>query len=155
VKRARSNAAALARHNRRAALLDSLALLSGCTATVPGGFPDGGRPDVLRLDLSRRLLFVGDAKNTEPPTCRETQARLMAYIRWLSAHVQFTRGRAVLAVCFARRGHSGGWRRTLSLLAEEAALMVEQEGVRDLADGCSVAWVVLSDDLRGQEEGGG
>ena len=45
--------------------------------------PDGSFPDVLRLHVDRRRLFLGDAKHTERPSDLSSIDRLRHYISWL------------------------------------------------------------------------
>lgn len=110
-------------HEARRELLDAIAILAGFTLTFPGALPDGRRPDVLRVSLTRSGLFVGDAKATESPGNSDTVARLLAYARWIDAAA---RGRshpvAVLAVCVPGRHATQGWTRALELVAHEAGL---------------------------------
>lgn len=58
-------------HEARRDALDTLAVLGGFTRALPS-FPDGRRPDVLRVTASRctRAIFVGDAKSWETPADR-------------------------------------------------------------------------------------
>ena len=120
----------LATHNRRVQFLDTLAILLGCMETLGGEFPDGRRPDVLRLDSRRGILFVGEAKHSELPTCHATQERLLEYFRWLAVHVAKEGRVGVLAICFGRSADTCGWVETVFLLGREVALEHVDHGVK-------------------------
>ncbi len=91
-------------HDQKVTFLDTLAVLLGCTEGVGGEFPDGRRPDVLRIDADRGVLFIGDAKETESPGCQASLARLLSYLRWLPAQVVGRGGLGIFAICFGRYG---------------------------------------------------
>ena len=128
-----------AAHALKVEFLDALAVLLGCESALGGAFPDGRRPDVLRADLGRRALFVGDAKHSERPGSRETQARLLGYMRWLSSHVR-AGGIGVFAVCFARESDTGGWAEALSTLEREVGLERTTRGGERFEPGLVVVW---------------
>jgi len=132
-----STAGPQATHERKVEFLDALAILMGCEETMGGALPDGRRPDVLRLDSRRRILFFGDAKHSESPGDTETQARLMGYVRWLSAHIG-SGGTGVFAVCFAK--DADAWVATLAMLWHEAGLVPSKRGVERFEPGLTVAW---------------
>ena len=52
-------------HESNVRFLDTLAILSGCKEHISSSLPDGKRPDVMRVNSKRRLLFIGEGKNTE------------------------------------------------------------------------------------------
>lgn len=132
---------ALAIHDGRADFLDALAALLGCVTPISTTLPDGARPDVLRVGLESRMLFIGDGKNTETPTCAATEARLRRYFAWARAHADLG-GRAVVALCFGAGWQSFGWRTMLTGLAAEAGLETERSGA-DTFGADYVAWVAL------------
>jgi hypothetical protein len=69
------------KHDSFVAVLDAVAILSGRCERLPLNFlPDGSRPDVLRLERQRKVLFIGDAKNGETSGNRTTQLRLRTYV---------------------------------------------------------------------------
>lgn len=110
-----------AAHEYRVGLLDTLAQLTGCHESFGGEFPDGSRPDVLKIDSRRGLLFIGDAKNTESPQNRDTQARLQRYVSWLAAHVNAGR-QGIFALCFRQFHDLPGWVKTMEILTSEVEL---------------------------------
>lgn len=129
-------------HEDRRRALDALAILTGHTAALPWGFPDGLRPDVLRCDLSRSSLFVGDAKEVETPGCLETRVRLLRYIRWVASHVQTGRRTATLAICFGPASQARGWQETLEVLSHEAGMEPILCQHDRLGSGFNVVWLV-------------
>lgn len=70
-------------HEDRKETLDALATLCGFTQDLSGRFPDGCRPDVLRLAVLRRSIFIGEAKATEAASSKEVAVRLLKYMAWL------------------------------------------------------------------------
>jgi hypothetical protein len=133
----------LAQHDLRAQFLDELAVLTGCREALSGGFPDGKRPDVLRANLSRGILFIGEAKHSESPGCSATQARLFEYLRWMSIHVSERSRTGIFAICFGRKEHTQGWIETISNLGLEARLTFEESGVETFGPEIIVVWFVL------------
>lgn len=114
-----------------------MAVLAGCTSVLPGALPDHRRPDVLRFDVSRRVVFVGEAKDTESATDTATVARLAAYMDW--ALVAARRGTARVAVCHPA-GAGTDWLvtlRSLSGLALGGATIA-------IDDNAVVTWVDLA-----------
>ncbi len=97
--------AASAEHERRASVLDALAVLAGLPVE-PTIWPDGTRPDVLRADVSGRSLFVGEAKHTETPGRIDTAARLARYLQWVA---EARPDRVYIAVCFGRPHDGRDW----------------------------------------------
>lgn len=128
-----------AKHERRVEFLDTLAVLLGCEGTLGGTLPDGRRPDVLRIDPRRRVLFIGDAKHSETPGNRETQARLLRYLRWLLSHVE-NGGLGVFAVCFGKDPDIGRWTDTLTVLSSEVGLEQTRRGTEWFEPGLTVVW---------------
>lgn len=126
-------------HGRRVEFLDALAILMGCEGTLNGELPDGRRPDVLRYDMERRTIFIGDAKHWETPGNRETQARLQHYFKWLRSHVEGG-GWGVFAVCFGRESDTSAWTETIRMLGREVGLDYARRGVERFEPGLTVAW---------------
>lgn len=131
-------------HDQRVQFLDALATLMGCRESLGGSLPDGLRPDVLRLDSKREVLFVGDAKDTETPGCLETQVRLQKYLRWVSVHVKNRKGIGIFALAFGRRSEADLWVKTISTLGYEAGLAFSDYGVEPFGPGLVVAWFLSS-----------
>ena len=128
-------------HDRRVRFLESLAGLLGCTRQVPY-LPDGRRPDVLAIGTRRRLLFVGEGKDSETPNCRATQARLQGYLQWVAAHLHHGSAAAVCAVCFGREGDARAWLDVLAMLASEVQVTFVREGVARFEPGLLVVYAV-------------
>lgn len=102
-------------HEDRRRFLESLAIPSGYHIELRG-LPDGRRPDVLRMSGATRGLFLADAKDTETPGDKETQARLRGYLVWFVSHLQ-NRGEGVFSVCCGSRVQGAAWQRTLEGLS--------------------------------------
>lgn len=128
-----------AEHERKVEFLDALAVLTGCEEAMGGALPDGSRPDVLRLDSRRRILFVGDAKHSESPGDRETQTRLLGYARWLSAHIR-NGGAGVFAICFTRESDTAAWIQVVGMLGHEAGLPCAKCRVERFEPRLAVVW---------------
>jgi hypothetical protein len=133
----------LAAHNHKVQFLDSLAILLGCMESIENELPDGRRPDIMRMDKKRGLLFIGDAKQTESPGCLTTQVRLLEYFRWLSAHVSRENAVAIFAICFRKVPDTYGWARTVYTLAHEVGLIPLNRGVERFGPGLVVAWFIF------------
>jgi hypothetical protein len=136
-----SQKSALSLHDERSAFLRDLATLIGCRGQVDV-LPDGHRPDVLRYNIERGLLFVGDAKDTETPGCAATRERLRYYVSWVSAHVS-SGGRGLVVICFGEVAHGAGWSSVLQALSQECGLHCIDQGVRVFGRDLLVAWVLL------------
>lgn len=93
-------------HERRLWFLETMADLLGCTTPTP--LDDECRPDVVRVDLRRARLLVGDAKHSETPSCAATRKRLLRYVNRSSSWCRagFV---AVIAVCHDRQWEAQGW----------------------------------------------
>jgi hypothetical protein len=107
-------------HEELVEILDTLAVLTGHTAEIVTALPDGARPDVFRVGVASRSMFLGDAKHSEAPTDRAAQARLERYIQWVCLHVRQGGGATVVIGC-ASATQAHGW---VDLLAE----LVHDEG---------------------------
>lgn len=133
----------LSTHDSRVEFLDTLAVLLRCTESVGFQLPDGCRPDVLRMDIDRNILFIGDAKVTESPGCKQSQVRLLRYLRWLSAHIDRPKAFGLFAICFGRRIDAEGWLSTISSLAHEISLYTTEPGVVRFDHHLFVAWFLF------------
>lgn len=98
-------------HDAVTATLATLAGLVGCASVLT--FFDDRRPDVLRCDPSRGLLFIGEAKHAEGPRDAASVARLRTYLLWLSAHLRTGRP-ALLAFAVTKADELSGWRAILT-----------------------------------------
>src|SRR5438094_7675215 len=87
-----------AAHDDGVAILATVAQLAGLTDDPLPSFPDGGSPDVTRVDLARAVLFVGEAKATEPPDDADAVGRLDRYVGWIAAHHDHGRRDCVFAL---------------------------------------------------------
>jgi hypothetical protein len=109
-------------HEYRVEVLKVLSDLIGCFEEIGGQFPDSRRPDVLRINKSKHLLVVGDAKNSESPNTAATLARLFGYLRWVRAHIARTGRIAVFALCCKRTSDVTRWQNSVASLASELDL---------------------------------
>jgi len=130
-------------HERRRRFLTALAELLGCKERIGHSLPDGTRPDVIRLDSRRGVLFLGDAKDSESPGTTETMCRLGNYARWLAANAARRGGTSILAVCFRDRAHAAGWRSTLCSLLADIGVSGIRCGSQSFGPGYVVAWIRL------------
>lgn len=106
-------------HDRRAAILDALAVMAGCEGAPPAGAAGSDRPDVLRWSPARRLLFVGDAKDTEGPGRALTRVQLLSYV--LHAARAWSSGWTVMvALCVRADRRLEAWVRLLSVVVAAA-----------------------------------
>jgi len=127
-------------HERRRELLACLAILAGCTRSLPA-FPNGLMPDVLRIRLENDLLFVGDAKATETPGCAATAARLDAYFEWIRAHA--ATGRAAIAALCHSSSAGTSWRPLLLRLIHITGLSVAEVEVAQFTASDIVTWAKI------------
>lgn len=114
----------LTRHDSLVRVLDALAVLSGVHERLPvllTCLPDFTRPDVVRVDRRRKILFVADAKNTETPGNLATQVRLRGYLAWLNAFLR-RGGSAVFVLCFEAEVFVSSWTETVFMLANELSM---------------------------------
>jgi hypothetical protein len=109
-------------HEFRVGHLQVLSDLIGCHEKIGGQLPDGRRPDVMRIDKRRKLLVVGDAKASESPNNLATLARLLAYLRWIEAHVARKERVGVFALCCRQGARTICWQRSITLIASELDL---------------------------------
>ncbi|MFC1678653.1 hypothetical protein ACFL2T_00335 [Elusimicrobiota bacterium] len=129
-------------HDRRVAELKTLGALLGCHEDIGNQLPDGRRPDVVRLSHSKRLLFIGDAKDTESPGSRASQARLEAYLSWMRANVA-SGARGLMVICYGRRTDTEGWLSTLTTLADECGIEVQDAGTETFGPGLWITWLYM------------
>ena len=124
-------------HELRVRYLETLATLVGHTSEIQ--LYRGNRPDVVRADPRRLGLFIGDAKASESPGCRETRRRLAEYIS--SADVWLRAGyTANLAICHgAERNES--WAALLNSLADWSGYSAQRLNVYRLDRDTSVTSV--------------
>ena len=134
----------LTEHNKKARLLNDLAILLGCDGGLHSGFPDGRRPDVVRIDVVRQILFIGDAKQTETPRCKMTTIRLRSYLRWLRAHVRDAERLGIVALCFEKRSHRKGWSQTVMDTAAFVGLRTYRHGFCSFGKRLNIVWAVLT-----------
>ncbi|GAA4534847.1 hypothetical protein GCM10023096_82560 [Nonomuraea ferruginea] len=132
-------------HETRVDILNAVAVLAGYT--VPSRITDDLTPDVVRLDLRHRRLFVADAKETETPGTRHTQDRLRAYMvamrAWLLAEYTVR-----LAICHGDYDSAGPWLFLLRTIARDAALLSSKGDSTVLDRDHVLCWVDLSIGLR-------
>ena len=131
-----------ASHEEKVDFLDSFAVLIGCREYYGASLPDGYRPDVLRVNTSKAVLFIGDAKHSEGPIGQQTQVRLQRYFRWLAAHINRGNGIGIFAICFARPSDATGWQQTLGFLAYEVGLIILEQRTQQFDRDLSVVWIV-------------
>jgi len=127
-------------HETRVRFLETLAELIGCTLGIGATIADGSRPDVFRTNIGLPALFVGEAKNTERPTCAATQYRMRNYFKWLSAFQHRACGTGIFAICFGNELESSGWIETVNRLADEEHLSWKSVGQMQCGQGFCVVW---------------
>lgn len=127
-----------AAHERRVQLLSAMGHLAGCHGAVR--LDSVLEPDVVLANARRRILLVGDAKETETAGRRETERRLRRYLR--GVQVWRRDGYTVrVAVCAA--SCSGDWETLLRSMIL-AAVPPDVAGGNVLIDPSSqVAWIDL------------
>lgn len=133
-----------AAHEYRVQLLETLSSLVGCHEDIGNELPNGSRPDVVRLDRKRRLLFFGDAKDTETPGNRDTQARLYRYIGDLVSHAQHAGTVSIFALCFREYAHIDQWTNVIRDLVNEAQGAITSTKIGSFGSGTCTAWFVVS-----------
>jgi len=142
-KRITTKKGSLIAHEMKVGLLDTISMLIGCRESIANRLPDGKRPDVMRIDRRRGILFLGDGKNTETPGNLDTQVRLMEYIRWLSAHLGFPKRIGIFTICFGRGSDAVGWVETISMLTNEAGIRFSDHGIERFAYNFNVVWFLF------------
>jgi hypothetical protein len=129
-------------HQSRVEFLNSLACLINCPTGIGATLADGTRPDVVRINKFRNSLFIGEAKNTELPTCAATQSRLRNYFKWLAVFQKQRRGNGIFAICFGDTNQTNAWVQTINNLAAEECLSWADSGTLNFEAGFSVVWFV-------------
>lgn len=122
-------------HEDRKDALDTLATLCGFTQNLAGGLPDGSRPDVLRVSIARRAIFIGEAKATESAHSTEVAARLTNYMNWLCA----APAGSVIALGVGWE-HTLNWAATVDRLAKKRNLRLSPVTEIDLEDLVCLWW---------------
>ena len=114
-------------HEVRRVLLETIADAAGYR--LKSRFPDGKRPDVLRLHVNRTGLFLGEAKHTEGPTESCSVDRLRVYLDWLVPLCRQNVG-SLLAIAHPR-GLGRAWRDRVGWLLQDAQIegFVESKAV--------------------------
>jgi hypothetical protein len=127
-------------HTSRVAFLDDLAALAGFTLSLRGRLADGLRPDVVRIDTSKRAVFFGEAKHTEHPSCRATRFRMLRYFHWVSALQKYNNAMSVFAVCFGQKEQTTGWIDAVSKTARGAGVSWTDYTVSQFGTELVVVW---------------
>lgn len=135
--------AQLESHEYRARFLEAMATLVGCQESFGGELPDGRRPDVMRMDSTHNVLFLGEAKHSESPGNVATRARLQRYFVWLSTHVLRREGVGIFAICFGREEEAKRWSETLSLLESEVGMESDSHGAERFQPGLILVWSIF------------
>ncbi len=131
-------------HEERVDFINTIAILSGCTTGIGAVFPDGRRPDVLRVNLRDGILFVGDAKNTETPKSTKTQGRLLSYLLWLRSNVAGGHRKGVFTLCYGRDKDTRGWIRVVIQLGRSIGLVFSDLGVLTFNQDTKLVWFVCN-----------
>jgi hypothetical protein len=120
-----------------------MAALAGFTTDLAHvGLPDGSRPDVLRVDVPGRRLFIGDAKDVETPGNAATHARLARYVAW--GVVAAPRSlEVVVAICHGRPAESWQWVGSLVAAMKTAGGQAGTCDVATLDVGLGIACLTL------------
>lgn len=125
-------------HERRAATLCTMAILSGHTTRLTA-LSDGTRPDVLQLRPMDGDLFIGDAKATETPGNTETYERLSHYAVFLEGWLR-AGGTGLMALAVADT-HAADWLRVLRALCLRMSGGIRVPGRIDRVDNATtVVW---------------
>jgi hypothetical protein len=122
-------------------ILEDLSFLMGFSTAVDL-MPFGARPDVLRFDPATRGLFLGDAKATERPDCRDTRFRYLNYIRWLSMSRARTDS-SVCAICFSQSMDGAHWAELLKAMLIGEGYLEAMTQVSDLGQPYGAVWATL------------
>lgn len=126
-------------HERRRTLLDSLAVLAGCTQSL-AALPDSTVPDVLRWRARDGFVVLGEAKATETPGCADTQRRFSRYLEWVSAPCRRRGG--MLAICHAR-ADGLAWLELLERITARSSLSIATSDCVYLDDADLLSYVVV------------
>jgi hypothetical protein len=123
-------------HSDQVAFLEDLASAAGFWDVLC--LPDGVLPDVARIDLGRKILFIGDAKDTETPGCSATARRLTRYVSWLAVHSTHAGNTSILVLCYRRASDTGGWARMVATVANSTEARVGHATVTQFGPGLNV-----------------
>jgi hypothetical protein len=138
-----SNSSPSPEHEERVGFLRGLAELIGCDRCLNGKrFLGEERPDVLAVDRSSKILFLGDAKATETPGNIATLARLTSYLRALSFTSDFDS--VVVALCFGRSSEASAWNQNLKMVARESGITFRRSGHTQFQKGYVLVWGEIS-----------
>ncbi len=132
----------LAIHNKREDFLNNLAIILGCYESFGSELPDGKRPDVIRFNSSKRILFIGDAKHTETPNNGACRKRLMNYLLWFSSHLSKVGRVGIFAICFGNRSDLIGWIETIKILAQLAGIVISELYFEEFDHRTKLLWFV-------------
>jgi hypothetical protein len=131
----------LREHERLVEFMDNMAILLNCTQTLNGQFPDETRPDVVRLNTKKGLLFVGDAKNTESPRSSFTQERLLNYLVWQSSFLLGGYNRkAIFAICTNHPNNASIWINVINTLLNIAEINPARSGINNFDNDTCIIW---------------
>jgi hypothetical protein len=119
----RESGAAGEEHERLKKELDQWAVLQGYSKAYRA-LPDGGEPDVLRVNPSKVLLFLGDAKDAENETSsrRDTLLRIQGYLGEYAALLETFKG-GVIAIATNNEDAANNWVGALNLLTKAAGIV--------------------------------
>ncbi len=143
------------KHERRRAFIMSIADLVGCV--TDWSLDERSRPDVVRMDLPKGRLLIGEAKHTEDPSCQATRARLVRYASLADAWS--ARGFNVLfVVCHDRLWTSEEWAKLLvGITAYEPNLSPCFAGGATFDEHTAMTWLVTTSRVQRElgKQGGG
>jgi len=129
-------------HKAKVLVLETISDLIGCTRTFPLG--DGTIPDVVRINDSQTLLFIGDAKETEGPKNKHTRVRLYKYLLWLRAYIARPLNHGVFAICFRDISDQRGWIITVQELVKQAQIRFSGFKFTRIDEGINLLWFYFS-----------
>lgn len=129
-------------HERRREFLRTIATLAGYT--VDCSLDDECRPDVVRVDMLRARILIGEAKDTETPSCPATRQRLLRYAKAAASWTEI--GFAVkFAICHGRQLESECW---LALLRDvvqgDGTLLPRSAGSALFDEATTLTWVEVA-----------
>lgn len=119
-------------HADRVSLLSVVADLVGCYWAYRCPLPDACRPDIVRFDPWRRVIFLGEAKATETSGDTRSWSRLHNYVGWLATIVMDARVGTILALCVPADASVVAWTRIIDVSCAEHGISLRP--VRPLRD---------------------
>lgn len=126
-------------HEERVELLRTIAALAGFGCDIVVG--DAVIPDVARVSLSSRALFLGDAKATETSGCNATSERLVRYVRAVDANIGSRRS-ILFVIAHGDLSDQHGWAKALEQALGRAMWpSVHARGSRFIDHECVLTWV--------------